>query len=138
MDWLYNESQKYLHDAGHQGKTLKVIGQSETPLGMMNLRGILESAMRDCSNLKFEAFVFGSDDYLASIGAVRTKDAVELLFARQMFIMHVKGFGLQAIDMVDINFKDLQGLQHQSEAGKNSCFSTRGGGSVVSGQAHCP
>ena len=85
----------------------------------MNLRGILESAMRDCSNLKFEAFVFGSDDYLASIGAVRTKDAVELLFARQMFIMHVKGFGLQAIDMVDINFKDLQGLQHQSEAGKH-------------------
>ena len=84
----------------------------------MNLRAILEAATSDCSALKFEAFGFGSEDYLASVGAVRTKDAVELLFARQFFIMHVKGFAMQAIDMVDINFKDLDGLKEQSEAGK--------------------
>ena len=118
VKWLVNESNKHLNSSGHKGKVLKVIGQSETPLGMMNLRDILETAMGHKTSLKFEAFVFGSDDYLASIGAVRTKDAVELLFARQYFIMHVKGFGLQAIDMVDINFKDLVGLQEQSEAGR--------------------
>ena len=38
-------------------------------------------------------------------GARRTTDAKELLFARQYFIMHVRGYGFQAIDMVDINFK---------------------------------
>jgi len=122
IHWLYDQAQKHLDNTGHHNTTLKVIGQSETPLGMMNLRSILEAATRENSRLKFEAFVFGSDDYLASIGAVRTKDAVELLFARQLFIMHVKGFGMQAIDMVDINFKDLDGLREQSEAGSRMGF----------------
>ena len=44
------------------------------------------------------------------LGATRTKDAKELLFARQYFIMLVKGYGLQAIDMVDINFKGIHAL----------------------------
>ena len=38
-------------------------------------------------------------------GARRTIDAIELLFARQYFIMHVRGYGFQAVDMVDINFR---------------------------------
>ena len=38
-------------------------------------------------------------------GGTRTESSIELLFARQNFIMHVKGYGLQAIDMVYINFK---------------------------------
>lgn len=120
--WLFDESEKHLRSTGYHDKQLKVIGQSETPLGMMNLRSILEKATSSETFLKFEAFVFGSDDYLASIGATRTKDAIELLFARQNFIMHVKGFGLQAIDMVDINFKDLDGLKEQSIAGAKMGF----------------
>lgn len=122
VKWLFDTSKQHLNENNYQDRIVKVIGQSETPRGMMNLREILETATSTESPLKFEAFVFGSDDYLASIGAVRTKDAMELLFARQMFIMHVKGFGLQAIDMVDINFKDLDGLKQQAEAGARMGF----------------
>ena len=49
-------------------KVIKVIGQIETPCGMMNLRDIMEEASEQHNTLKYEAFVFGSDDYLASIG----------------------------------------------------------------------
>ena len=38
-------------------------------------------------------------------GATRTKDAKELIHARQSVVVHAKAFGLQAIDMVYINFK---------------------------------
>jgi len=101
---------------------LKVICQTETPIGMMNLRGILEECLIPDEKLQFEAFVFGSDDFLASIGGTRTESAIELLFARQNFIMHVKGFGLQAIDMVYINFKDQEGLARQSSDGAKMGF----------------
>ena len=39
------------------------------------------------------------------LGATRTKDAKELIHARQSVVVHAKAFGLQAIDMVHINFK---------------------------------
>ena len=55
---------------------IKVVGQIETPCGMMNLRDVMEEASKQHNTLKFEAFVFGSDDYLASIG----EHQVTLLF----------------------------------------------------------
>ena len=39
------------------------------------------------------------------LGATHTKDAKELIHARQSVVVHAKAFGLQAIDMVHINFK---------------------------------
>ena len=53
--------------------------------------------------------VFGSDDYCASIGATRTSDAQELLYARQKVVLITKALQLQAIDLVHIDFKDLEG-----------------------------
>ena len=40
---------------------------------------------------------------------------MELIYARQRIVTVAKAFGLQAIDMVHIDFKDLEGLQAQSE-----------------------
>lgn len=39
------------------------------------------------------------------LGATRTKDVKELIHARQSVVVHAKAYGLQAIDMVYINFK---------------------------------
>ena len=40
---------------------------------------------------------------------------MELIYARQRIVTVAKAFGLQAIDMVHIDFKDLEGLRAQSE-----------------------
>lgn len=40
-------------------------------------------------------------------GGTNTKDAHELIFARQSLVTHAKAFGLDAIDLVDTNFKGI-------------------------------
>lgn len=50
-------------------------------------------------------------------GATRTKDAKELLYARQKVVTTAKAFGLQAIDLVYIDYKDVEGLRQQAREG---------------------
>lgn len=50
-------------------------------------------------------------------GVIRTEDSIEILYARQKLVLVAKAFGLQAIDMVYIQYKDLEGLKRQSEQG---------------------
>ena len=49
--------------------------------------------------------MFGSDDYTASLGGKRTSSAAEVLYARQHLVAVAKAYGLQAVDMVHINYK---------------------------------
>ena len=51
------------------------------------------------------------------MGAVRTKSSSELMYARQKIVAYAKAFGMQAIDLVHIDFKDLHGLREQSLEG---------------------
>ncbi|XP_065054200.1 citramalyl-CoA lyase, mitochondrial-like [Rhopilema esculentum] len=94
----------------------------ETPIAILNMRYIMEAAVDATLPFKTEAGVFGSDDFLASLGGTRTEDARELIFARQSFVTHCKAFGLQAIDMVHINFKDLESLKRHAEEGAKMGF----------------
>ena len=38
---------------------------------------------------------------------MRTKDVKEVLYARQSVVMHAKAFGLDAVDLVEIDYKGL-------------------------------
>lgn len=63
---------------------------------------------------------FFSTAFLAhwsTLGATRTKDARELLYARQKVVVTTKAFGLQAIDLVYIDYKDVEGLRQQAREG---------------------
>ncbi|XP_028396847.1 citramalyl-CoA lyase, mitochondrial-like [Dendronephthya gigantea] len=94
----------------------------ESAIGLLNLREILEAGVDPTNLFNLEAVVFGSDDFFANIGATRTKDAKELMFARQSIVIHCKAFGLQAIDMVHIGFKDLERLEEESIEGAKMGF----------------
>ena len=63
-----------------------------------------------------------SDDFVADIGARRTPSCSELLYARQKIVTHAKAFGLQAIDLVHIDFKDLESLREQCKEGARMGF----------------
>ena len=82
----------------------------------------LASELRHMSNLVPEALVFGSDDFVADIGATRTPGASELMYARQKLVSVAKAYELQAIDLVHIDYKDLEGLKVQSEEGASWGF----------------
>ena len=66
--------------------------------------------------------VFGSDDFCASLGVSRTENSENVIYARQRLVLVAKAFGMQAIDMVHIQFKDLEGLRIQSDIGAKFGF----------------
>ncbi|CDW53033.1 citrate lyase beta [Trichuris trichiura] len=96
----------------------------ESAKALIDAPNILAAGANCSSNspLHLEAVVFGSDDFCADIGATRSKEANELLFARQYFVTVCKAYRLQAIDIVFIDFKDLTGLKKQCIEARNMGF----------------
>jgi len=89
----------------------------ETAKGILNLKEIAEADKR------LEAIIFGAEDYAASVGATRTKEATEVLYARSMVVAACAANDLQAIDMVYIDFKNSEGLRAEAEQGAGLGFS---------------
>jgi citrate lyase subunit beta-like protein len=96
--------------------SIRILVGAETARGILNLKDI-------ASHPRLDAIIFGGEDFAASIGATRTKEAVELLYARQAVVTACAAFGLQAIDIVAIDFKDLEALRAESEFGARLGFS---------------
>jgi citrate lyase beta subunit len=89
----------------------------ETAKGILNLKEIAEADKR------LEAIIFGAEDYAASVGATRTKEGTEVLYARSAVVTACAANDLQAIDMVYIDFRDLEGLRAEAEQGAGLGFS---------------
>lgn len=89
---------------------VNLIFYAETCEGVINLNEICKKAMEMSERNKIfkpVGIVFGSDDFLASIGALRTEGSVETLYARQKTVLIAKAYELQAIDMVYIDYKSM-------------------------------
>lgn len=111
---------KIIEDAelknGWQINSIRILIGVETAKGILNLKEI-------ASHPRLDAIIFGGEDFAASIGATRTKDAVELLYARQAVIVACAAFDLQPLDIVTIDYKDLDALKIESEFGARLGFS---------------
>jgi citrate lyase beta subunit len=97
--------------------TVRLLVGVETAKGILNLKEIAEADKR------LEAIIFGGEDYAASVSAIRTKEATELLYARQVTVTACAANDLQAIDIVFIDFKDPDGLRAEAEQGAGFGFS---------------
>jgi citrate lyase subunit beta-like protein len=67
--------------------------------------------------------VFGAEDFTADMGAARTAQALELLYARSRLVMYAAAFGLQAIDLVTVNYKDMEVLEREALQGAQLGYS---------------
>ncbi|XP_052088047.1 citramalyl-CoA lyase, mitochondrial-like [Mytilus californianus] len=108
-----------------KAEKFSLITMVESAVGLMNLKDVIlqaSSLARSEKLYTLEGVVFGSDDFCADIGATRTNDAKELLYARQKIITCAKTYRLQAIDLVYIDYKDLAGFQQQAEEGARMGF----------------
>ncbi|MBI3169480.1 MAG: CoA ester lyase, partial [Chloroflexi bacterium] len=101
---------------GWQVNSIRVLIGVETAKGILNLKEI-------AAHPRLDAIIFGGEDFAASIGATRTKDAIELLYARQAVIVTCATFDIQPIDIVTIDYKDLEALKVESEFGARLGFS---------------
>ncbi|XP_033930386.1 citramalyl-CoA lyase, mitochondrial [Melopsittacus undulatus] len=119
-------SDKFLHHL--KGRTLvepiNFIPFVETAMGLLNFKAVCEEALRRGSQVGFhlDAVVFGGEDFRASIGATSSKETHDILYARQKIVVTAKAFGLQAIDLVYIDFRDEDGLRRQSREAASMGF----------------
>lgn len=81
-----------------------LIAMVETARGIVNLKEIASSDVR------LQALIFGAEDLAGDIGAIRTPAAWEVFYARSAVVTHAAAYGLQAIDMVYIDYGDTEGL----------------------------
>ena len=103
-------------------RDVRIIAAIESAMGFMNLKDIAETSRVGTSKARLDALVFASEDFCADIEATRTESATEMLYARSQLVMAAKAFGLQAIDMVHINFRELDELKVECEGGKQMGF----------------
>lgn len=98
--------------------SIGILAGVETAKGILNLKEIASHP-----RFALRAIIFGGEDFAASIGATRTKDAIELLYARQAVVVACAANDLQAIDIVTIDYKDIEALRIESEFGARLGFS---------------
>ncbi|MDZ4158418.1 MAG: CoA ester lyase, partial [Anaerolineaceae bacterium] len=89
----------------------------ETPGAIIHLSEICAATSR------LSALVFGAEDMAVGLGATRTAASWEVFYPRAALVLHAAAFGLQAIDMVKIDFHDLEGLLEEARQGVELGFS---------------
>lgn len=97
--------------------TLRLLAQIESAMGLVNLTAIASA------DPHLVALIFGSEDFASDVGAIRTPEADEIFYARSAVVTHAAAFGLQAIDMLHVNFKDSQGLMRLAAQGARLGYS---------------
>jgi citrate lyase beta subunit len=97
--------------------TIRMLVGVETAKGIMNLKEIASADRR------LEAIIFGAEDFAASVGATRTQQGTEVLYARSAVVTACAANELQALDMVYIDFRDVEGLRAESQEGARLGFS---------------
>ena len=98
-----------IEGAGQEGMAL--LAQIESALGVVNLKEIAASGGA------LQALIFGAEDYAADVGAKRSTEADEVLYARSAVVAHAAAFGLQAIDMLWTDYEDQAGLRKLAKQG---------------------
>jgi citrate lyase beta subunit len=97
--------------------SIRLLAGLETAKGVLNLKEIVSADKR------LEALIFGGEDFAASVGATRSSAATELLYARQAVVTACAAHEIQAIDIVYIDFRDIEGLRAEAIQGADWGFS---------------
>ena len=87
--------------------SIRLILVVESARGILNLKEL-------AAHPRLDALIFGAEDFSASIGATRTPQALEVLYARSALVTAAAAYSLQAIDLVTVDFRNLE--QARSDA----------------------
>jgi citrate lyase subunit beta-like protein len=115
--WASVEIAKAEAQMGWPEGGMPLLAGVESALGILNLREIAGADPR------LRGLIFGAEDFASDIGAERSQEAVEVLYARSAVVTHAAAFNLQAIDMVKVDFKDRAGLFEEAQQGARMGFS---------------
>mmetsp|Transcript_27039 Transcript_27039/g.67935 ORF Transcript_27039/g.67935 Transcript_27039/m.67935 type:complete len:356 (-) Transcript_27039:2016-3083(-) len=105
VEQIYRFAQKHKH------QSLKILAAIESARALVNLRAICEASA------PIDALIFASEDLCADMGMTRTPEATELLWARSRLCTFAHAYGLQPIDMVCIEYTNMDQLRKECESG---------------------
>lgn len=100
--------EKLEKEHGWRAGGMILIAIVETPLGFLNLREICQADPR------LRAIIFGAEDLAVGLGIPRTLEGWEVFHARAELVLNCAAFGLQAIDMVNNDYRDLEALENEA------------------------
>eukprot|EP00049_Salpingoeca_infusionum_P005108 m.88399 g.88399 ORF g.88399 m.88399 type:complete len:381 (+) comp12859_c0_seq1:99-1241(+) len=121
MEWFFECVDHIIgNERGGDQLKLQLLTQMESPIGLLNLSDIcmvdrIEESTSVC--VDHIGVIVGGDDYAAAAGLTRTRGNEELLYARQHTVTVCKAYDLQAIDIVNIHYKDPKRLEEESLGG---------------------
>ncbi|KAF9219263.1 citrate lyase beta subunit [Gyrodon lividus] len=103
---------------------LRIVASIESARAVFGLGGIVswKSEFGAEQGGELAALLFAAEDYCADTSVVRTTSRQELLFVRSQIVIAAKAFGLEAIDMVCVNYKDPAYLVEECEDGRRLGF----------------
>ncbi len=101
----------YERGQGWEAGGISLLAIVESARGIVNLPQIASADPR------LEALIFGAEDLVGDVGAVRTRDGWEIFYARSAVVTCAAAFGLQAVDMVYVEYRDLDGLRREARQG---------------------
>ncbi|KAI0667573.1 citrate lyase beta subunit [Trametes maxima] len=106
------------------GPPINIVASIESAKAMHNLGTIAgwQSRYGHAFGGKLSALLFAAEDYCADTGITRTPSRQELLYTRSHIVITAKAFKLKAIDMVCVNYKDLEYLHDECEDGRRLGF----------------
>lgn len=93
----------------------RIFAQIETARGLLHGE-VIAAAER------VDALVFGAEDYAANVGATRTPEGLEVLYARSRVVACAAAAGIEAIDQIWADFKDTAGLERDAKFGAGLGF----------------
>jgi citrate lyase subunit beta/citryl-CoA lyase len=91
-----------------RGWTLPVFALVESARGVLNASDIAAEGPTT-------ALVFGAEDLAADVGATRTDEGTEVLYARERVVTAAAAESVDAIDTVHTDYEDEAGLREQTE-----------------------
>jgi citrate lyase beta subunit len=91
-------------------RSIGLVAVVESARAILDLKAIAAAA-------RLQALIFGAEDLAADLGAVRTPAAWEVFYARSAVVNAAAAYGLQAIDMVSVDFRDLEVLREAAAFG---------------------
>ncbi|KAH8104486.1 Pyruvate/Phosphoenolpyruvate kinase-like domain-containing protein [Cristinia sonorae] len=109
------------HTMGSSTKQpLNLVASIESARSLFNIGGIAswKSEHGHLLGGKLSSLLFAAEDYCADTRIIRTASRRELLFTRSQVAITARAFGLQAIDMVCINYRDPDYLREECQDGR--------------------
>jgi citrate lyase subunit beta / citryl-CoA lyase len=111
---LERPEQLEIVDEAIKGKNLQVIVGIETARGVERVRELLHPPVT--------AVYFGAEDFIADMNGVRTTESLEVLYARSQVVLAARVRGVQALDIIEAKFRDLEAFRVSANTGRSLGF----------------